>query len=161
MVEIWMWWLRFGPPSDMPVLFQFYVNDSSQDCWSLFMHFLHSNYMETEQVAVCLLNYFLLCLQWYLVLEGSAEGPSNKTTASKEASHGGSGSVIGARVVIVLLGLLAVVAFSVFLFKIWQKKKREEQHARLLKLFEDDDELEVELGIRDWDPWSFFYLKFF
>jgi len=35
------------------------------------------------------------------------------------------------------------------LIKIWQKKKREEQHARLLKLFEDDDELEVELGIRD------------
>ncbi|URD83670.1 hypothetical protein MUK42_23225 [Musa troglodytarum] len=28
--------------------------------------------------------------------------------------------------------------------KMWQKKKREEQHARLLKLFEEDDELEVE-----------------
>lgn len=93
-----------------------------------------------------LVVFFSFLLQ---LISGSAEGPSNKTTASKEASHGGSGSVIGARVVIVLLGLLAVVAFSVFLFKIWQKKKREEQHARLLKLFEDDDELEVELGIRD------------
>lgn len=48
-----------------------------------------------------------------------------------------------------LLGVAAVLGFCVFLFKIWQKKKREEQHARLLKLFEDDDELEVELGIRD------------
>ncbi|KAH0776427.1 hypothetical protein KY290_007838 [Solanum tuberosum] len=33
--------------------------------------------------------------------------------------------------------------------QIWQKKKREEQQARLLKLFEEDDDLEVELGIRD------------
>ncbi|KAH0731833.1 hypothetical protein KY289_003021 [Solanum tuberosum] len=31
----------------------------------------------------------------------------------------------------------------------WQKKKREEQYARLLKLFEEDDELELELGLRD------------
>ncbi|KAJ9538165.1 hypothetical protein OSB04_030898 [Centaurea solstitialis] len=32
---------------------------------------------------------------------------------------------------------------------LWQKKKRDEQYARLLKLFEQDDELELELGLRD------------
>ncbi|KAL8511982.1 hypothetical protein ACS0TY_018444 [Phlomoides rotata] len=52
-------------------------------------------------------------------------------------------------VLFVILGLLAIGAFSVFLYKLWQRKKREEQHTRLLKLFKEDDELEVELGIRD------------
>jgi cbb3-type cytochrome oxidase subunit 3 len=45
------------------------------------------------------------------------------------------------------MGAIGFLAF--FLFKFWQKKKREEQYARLLKLFEEDDELEVELGLRD------------
>ncbi|KAL4281344.1 hypothetical protein GQ457_03G000670 [Hibiscus cannabinus] len=55
----------------------------------------------------------------------------------------------GTEVVLILFGLVAVGLFSFFLYKLWQKKKRDEQHARLLKLFEDDDELEVELGLRD------------
>ncbi|KAD4179482.1 hypothetical protein E3N88_28073 [Mikania micrantha] len=45
--------------------------------------------------------------------------------------------------------LSAVVGLSSYLFKLWQKKKREEQHARLLKLFEEDDELDFELGLSD------------
>lgn len=56
---------------------------------------------------------------------------------------------MGIKILIICLGVVTVIIFSVILFKIWQKKKREEQHARLLKLFEDDDELEVELGLRD------------
>ncbi|KAK8987542.1 hypothetical protein V6N11_027289 [Hibiscus sabdariffa] len=51
--------------------------------------------------------------------------------------------------VMVLFGLIAVGLFSFFLFKLWQKKKRDEQYARLLKLFEEDDELELELGLRN------------
>ncbi|KAE8716901.1 WD repeat-containing protein 82-B-like isoform X1 [Hibiscus syriacus] len=54
-----------------------------------------------------------------------------------------------AKVVLILLALVAVGLFSFFLFKLWQKKKRDEQYARLLKLFEEDDELELELGLRD------------
>lgn len=41
------------------------------------------------------------------------------------------------------------MGLSFFLFKLWQKKKCDEQYARLLKLFEQDDELELELGLRD------------
>ncbi|KAM5574990.1 hypothetical protein ABKV19_014099 [Rosa sericea] len=66
-----------------------------------------------------------------------------------DGSNKAGGSSVALKVIIVLLGVAAVVGFGVFLFRIWQRKKREEQHARLLKLFEDDDELEVELGIRD------------
>ncbi|CAB4267522.1 unnamed protein product [Prunus armeniaca] len=78
---------------------------------------------------------------------GLANDPPSPKNGNK-ASSSSSGSV-ALKAVIVLLGVAAVLGFCVFLFKIWQKKKREEQHARLLKLFEDDDELEVELGIRD------------
>ncbi|KAK7822270.1 hypothetical protein CFP56_036605 [Quercus suber] len=83
---------------------------------------------------------------------GHGSGFANDSPSTKDennaGSHGASGSSVGIKIVIVCLGLVAVFAFAVLLFKIWQKKKREEQHARLLKLFEDDDELEVELASR-------------
>ncbi|KAF6159679.1 hypothetical protein GIB67_029937 [Kingdonia uniflora] len=77
-----------------------------------------------------------------------AEDPSSSKDGIKKKSDG-AGSSTGLRVVLIFLGLAAIVVLSVFLFKIWQKKKREEQHARLLRLFEEDDELELELGLRE------------
>lgn len=74
---------------------------------------------------------------------------SSSKNSTNSATHKSSSISTGLEVLIVLLVLAAVVGFSVFLFKLWQKKKRQEQQARFLKLFEDDDELEVELGIRD------------
>ncbi|KAL6176635.1 hypothetical protein ACLB2K_053268 [Fragaria x ananassa] len=71
------------------------------------------------------------------------------SVSAKDGSNKASGSSVALKVLIVALGVAAVAGFGVFLFRIWQRKKREEQHARFLKLFEDDDELEVELGIRD------------
>ncbi|KAK2379488.1 hypothetical protein QL285_067281 [Trifolium repens] len=83
-------------------------------------------------------------------LSGLADNSSDSKNENKDVSeHVSSGSSAGLKILIVFLGVVAVIAFSVFLFKLWQRKKREEQHARLLKLFEDDDELEVELGMRD------------
>ncbi|CAI0375122.1 unnamed protein product, partial [Linum tenue] len=60
-----------------------------------------------------------------------------------------SGGNNGRKILFILIGIVAVGLLSFGLFKFWQKKKREEQYARLLKLFEEDDELEVELGLRD------------
>ncbi|XP_068648957.1 uncharacterized protein [Aristolochia californica] len=84
------------------------------------------------------------------IISGLSEDPSTSKdgqNAGKSASSSKSNK--GLNVLVICLGLLAVVGFSLFLFKIWQKKKREEQHARLLRLFEEDDELELELGLRD------------
>ncbi|XP_057973528.1 uncharacterized protein LOC131161636 [Malania oleifera] len=92
---------------------------------------------------------FFIFTIFLLFASGFADDPSSTKDSKNAVNHDSSSSTVGLRVLIIGLGLVAVVAFSVFLFKIWQKKKREEQHARLLKLFEDDDELEVELGIRD------------
>lgn len=52
-------------------------------------------------------------------------------------------------IVIFCISFVAILAVAVFLYKLWQKKKREEQAARFLKLFEDDDDLEIELGLKD------------
>lgn len=49
--------------------------------------------------------------------------------------------------------LISVLVSTVFIFglviahKYWQKKKREKDQARFLKLFEDGDDIEDELGI--------------
>ncbi|CDY50886.1 BnaCnng19780D [Brassica napus] len=81
-----------------------------------------------------------------IALEMRLSGDSKNT--NKAESHTSS-SRTGTKVILVLLGFVAVAMFSFFLYKLWQKKKRDEQYARLLKLFEEDDELEVELGLRD------------
>ncbi|KAJ0735898.1 hypothetical protein HanPI659440_Chr11g0437511 [Helianthus annuus] len=54
---------------------------------------------------------------------------------------------------IIIIGL-SVVSSTVLLitglllaYKIWQKRKRQQDQARFMKLFEDTDEIEDELGI--------------
>ncbi|KAE8726035.1 WD repeat-containing protein 82-B-like isoform X1 [Hibiscus syriacus] len=74
---------------------------------------------------------------------GFSDDSKNSDNSSKANSN------TAAILVIVLFGLAVVGLISFFLFKLWQKKKRDEQYARLLKLFEEDDELEFELGLRD------------
>ncbi|XP_031099942.1 uncharacterized protein LOC116004154 [Ipomoea triloba] len=93
--------------------------------------------------------WVLVVLSAFLqLIPGLADDSSSSNSGTKAPSHSSSSST---RVVVLglCLGMLALVGFAFVLFKIWQKKRREEQHARLLKLFEEDDDLEVELGIRD------------
>ncbi|KAL3830338.1 hypothetical protein ACJIZ3_019140 [Penstemon smallii] len=73
-------------------------------------------------------------------------GDNSSSNGNKDATKKSSNWL---EILLILFGLLAAVAFSVFLYKLWQRKKRDEQHSRLLKLFEQDDDLELELGIRD------------
>uniref|UniRef100_A0A803N5Y2 Uncharacterized protein n=1 Tax=Chenopodium quinoa TaxID=63459 RepID=A0A803N5Y2_CHEQI len=59
----------------------------------------------------------------------------------------------GLSVGIVILISAAVTVFVIIAFiggyKYWQKKKRQNEQARFLKLFEDHDDIEDELGLRD------------
>lgn len=87
---------------------------------------------------------------WGIVLFkflGLDSDPSNTKTETNEIAS--SSSKTGLGIFYVFLGIVAFFLLAVFFYKMWQKKKREEQHARLLKLFEEDDELELELGLRD------------
>ncbi|CAA2990045.1 transmembrane [Olea europaea subsp. europaea] len=99
------------------------------------------------------LQFFIFYFSVFLLRSVTGLADSSSTSNSKNGtetvSKKSSSRSVGLEILLVCLGLLAAIAFSVFLFKLWQRKKREEQHARLLKLFEEDDELEVELGIRD------------
>ncbi|CAN8294602.1 unnamed protein product [Cochlearia groenlandica] len=83
------------------------------------------------------------------VILGLSDDTKNTNTGTKAESHTSSSSNTGIKVFLILLGLVFVAVFSFFLYKLWQKKKRDEQYARLLKLFEEDDELEVELGLHN------------
>ncbi|KAJ9559078.1 hypothetical protein OSB04_013692 [Centaurea solstitialis] len=53
----------------------------------------------------------------------------------------------------IMIALISVAAFIVFIvglfvaYKYWQKRKRQQEQARFLKLFEDTDDVEDELGI--------------
>ncbi|XP_055816363.1 uncharacterized protein LOC129885912 [Solanum dulcamara] len=82
-------------------------------------------------------------------ITGLSDDSLNPKNGTKVDTHVASSSNTGSTILIVCLALVAIVLLSFFLFKFWQKKKREEQYARLLKLFEEDDELELELGLRD------------
>ncbi|KAI7742449.1 hypothetical protein M8C21_004974 [Ambrosia artemisiifolia] len=80
-------------------------------------------------------------------LSGISDDSKSKIEAKTDA-HSSSG-MSGSTVLILCIAVASVAGLTFFLFRLWQKKKREEQYARLLKLFEEDDELELELGLRD------------
>lgn len=50
---------------------------------------------------------------------------------------------------ITIASVVAVAVVSVVGFKYWQKKKRQQEQARFMKLFEEDDDIEDELGLKD------------
>ncbi|CAL9108076.1 unnamed protein product [Musa textilis] len=79
----------------------------------------------------------------------SDDHPSSKDAVNAKANPSNSSSNTRREVLFICLGVVGIALLFVFLLKLWQKKKREEQHARLLRLFEEDDELELELGLRD------------
>lgn len=81
------------------------------------------------------------------VFSGFCDDSPGSKDATKTKAHAHSTSSM---ILIILIVLVVFSLFSFLLFKLWRKKKREEQYARLLKLFEEDDELELELGLRDW-----------
>ncbi|KAI3770419.1 hypothetical protein L6452_01551 [Arctium lappa] len=92
---------------------------------------------------------FLLLLSLISVqfLSGFSNDSKSKNETKTDAHS--SSSMSGSTILILCIAVAAVVGLSFVLFRLWQKKKREEQYARLLKLFEEDDELELELGLRD------------
>lgn len=51
-------------------------------------------------------------------------------------------------VALVLLAVAVLVGFSAGLL-LYRKIQREEQHRRFIQLFEDDDDLDEELGLKD------------
>ncbi|KVI03050.1 hypothetical protein Ccrd_018656 [Cynara cardunculus var. scolymus] len=95
------------------------------------------------------ISFFFLFFSILLQFLSGFSDDSNPQENTKVDDRASSRRENGSTIILVCIALAAVVGLSAFLFKLWQKKKREEQYARLLRLFEEDDELELELGLRD------------
>lgn len=68
--------------------------------------------------------------------------PASESREKKESHH-------GLTVVIVLFSLLSLGGFAFVAYTQWRRKQRETQQARFIKLFEDDDFLDDELGLKE------------
>lgn len=63
-------------------------------------------------------------------------------------SHGGRGGMHVALVILIsVLVSIVLILGMVAAFKFWQKRKRQQDQARFLKLFEEGDDIEDELGL--------------
>ncbi|KAL9388167.1 hypothetical protein Peur_021291 [Populus x canadensis] len=109
-----------------------------------------SGFLRRRNRSSLLFSLFFLSvpLPFFSGIADDSSGPKNGTMKSDK--HAASTNNTGIpKIAIIFVSVVAIGFLAFFLFKFWQKKKREEQYARLLKLFEEDDELEVELGLRD------------
>ncbi|KAI5593287.1 hypothetical protein POPTR_003G005400v4 [Populus trichocarpa] len=109
-----------------------------------------SGFLRRRNRSSLLFSLFLLSvpLPFFSGIADDSSGAKNGTMKSDK--HAASTNNTGIpKIAIIFVSMVAIGFLAFFLFKFWQKKKREEQYARLLKLFEEDDELEVELGLRD------------
>ncbi|KAI4300192.1 hypothetical protein L6164_033595 [Bauhinia variegata] len=76
------------------------------------------------------------CLSFVSVSSSASEGP-----------EGGKGMHMAVLVLLSVLGLTILILMVVGAYKYWQKKKREQDQARFLKLFEEGDDIEDELSL--------------
>ncbi|CAA0386145.1 unnamed protein product [Arabidopsis thaliana] len=74
-------------------------------------------------------------------------GSNKESGTEKEEQKGGMHPGIVVLIVVLLLGVVAVGLLVGY--KYWRKKKRQQEQARFLKLFEDGDDIEDELGLEN------------
>ncbi|KAH7442464.1 hypothetical protein KP509_03G090200 [Ceratopteris richardii] len=91
------------------------------------------------------LNMTLSCYSCH----ASGTRTSDEPDASKDEDENGTRKSSFWVFIIAFFGILAFLALAYLGYMKWQQKKREEQQARFIKLFEDDEDLEVEFGLRD------------
>ncbi|CAM6104820.1 unnamed protein product [Calypogeia fissa] len=92
------------------------------------------------------INATLLCLDCGVIPgSGVAAGPDVSEDDEKDDQGAGLAFLIIVLVFVVLFAL-GVVAYTK-----WRQKQRRDQQARFVKMFEDDDELDAELGLKEDD----------
>lgn len=83
-------------------------------------------------------QYLVISLCLYHVLD------PDQASKSKDGGHGLHWVIVA---LISILASILVIFGLAAAYKFWQKKKRQKEQARFLKLFEDTDDIEDELGI--------------
>ncbi|KMT06176.1 hypothetical protein BVRB_7g162490 [Beta vulgaris subsp. vulgaris] len=69
--------------------------------------------------------------------------------AAPHSDTRGNGKTVAVAVVISVFLTTALIIVFIGGYKYWQKRKRRQEQARFLKLFEEQDDIEDELGLRD------------
>ncbi|KAL0545035.1 hypothetical protein IC582_020173 [Cucumis melo] len=87
----------------------------------------------------------------FLCLQCTAYSNVTSTSSSTSSSTDGGEKGMHAAVIIVISIVASIVLIlgMVVGYKYWQKKRRQQDQARFLKLFEDGDDIEDELGLSD------------
>ncbi|KAH0995562.1 hypothetical protein GBA52_019426 [Prunus armeniaca] len=76
-----------------------------------------------------------------------AASPDSKSATAAHKEEKKNGWHIVLVILIVVVVLVVCIVGGVLAHKFWQKKKREQDQARFLKLFEDGDDIEEEMGL--------------
>lgn len=104
--------------------------------------------MNIESLPYFTLHSFIahgLFIIMLIVLIGSCVFADINTTPA--AHRKGRGMHVALVIMISVLVSTVLLVGLVAAYKYWQKKKREHEQARFLKLFEDGDDIEDELGL--------------
>ncbi|CAK8543773.1 unnamed protein product [Lathyrus sativus] len=72
---------------------------------------------------------------------------NNVTMSAPEGDHKEKGKNIGVIILVAVLVSAVLIAGALGAYKYWQKRKREQDQARFLKLFDEGDDIEDELGL--------------
>lgn len=88
----------------------------------------------------------LLTVSWGC-LAGSDIAASPGEADDDEKDDKGAGLAF----LIIVLVLLVVFGLGVVAYTKWRQKQRREQQARFVEMFEDDDELDAEFGLKEDD----------
>ncbi|KAJ7533312.1 hypothetical protein O6H91_13G042800 [Diphasiastrum complanatum] len=74
---------------------------------------------------------------------------SSSTLPSEAHNHqSAKGKVSGITVLLIFFGVLLISAVGTVAYILWRKKLREEQHARFIRMFEDDEDFDAEFGFK-------------
>ncbi|URE25213.1 hypothetical protein MUK42_35850 [Musa troglodytarum] len=82
---------------------------------------------------------------WHSFIKDSV----GETPESKDEASGRRGKMVTVIIICIFASSFVMVACIVASYKYWQKRKREQDQARFLKLFEEGDDIEDELGLGD------------
>ncbi|KAE9447858.1 hypothetical protein RHGRI_015135 [Rhododendron griersonianum] len=91
-----------------------------------------------------------ICLvEWVSVYRRKMEGHESRLDSNHPSGSHNGGKGMHWALILTLSILVSVVSIvgSVTAYKFWQKRKREKEQARFLKLFEEVDDIEDELGL--------------
>ncbi|XP_042413667.1 uncharacterized protein LOC122002531 isoform X2 [Zingiber officinale] len=117
-----------------------YTSDDVYDEWELCAgNFVNGKYLHSKDNQF---NASFICPECT-----TSDVTTSDATESKNEASGQTRRKIAMIVAACTLAAAVTGAAAVMVYRWWRKRKREQEQARFLKLFEEDDDIEDELGL--------------